>query len=152
MVGVVGALIGYQAIMAKITAQEAAAKWSRNLGAAAADIQRGIERVDTAPGAKAARQKGLYVQKVQQSADKWAQNVGNVSLADWQQAAIQKGVPRIADGAAKAEGKMAGFMNDLLPHIDAGKSKIDAMPKGSLADSKNRAAAWIDHMATFRRR
>jgi hypothetical protein len=138
--------------MAKITPQEAAQKWSRNLGAASADIQRGIERVDQAPGAKAARQKGLYVQRVQQQADKWANNVANVSLGEWQKAAIEKGVPRIADGAAKAEGKMAAFMNDLLPHIDAGKARIDAMPKGSLADSKNRASAWIDHMASFRRR
>lgn len=138
--------------MAKITPQEAAAKWSRNLGAATADIQRGVERVTESPGVKAAAQKALYVQKVQQRADVWADRLRAMDVGTWQRQTIEKGIPRIADGAAKAEPKMAAFMGELLPHIDAGRARIAGMPKGSIADSKNRASAWIDHMASFRRR
>jgi hypothetical protein len=138
--------------MAKITPQEAAEKWATNLGNATASIQRGIERVTEAPGPKAARRRELYVRKVQESSGKWAQRVGSVDLGTWQAAAINKGIPRIADGASKSQGKMADFMGELLPHVDSGRAKIDSMPKGSLADSKARAAAWIDHMAQFRRR
>lgn len=138
--------------MAKITPQEAAEKWSRNLGGATQDIQRGIERVTEAPGPKAARAANLYVRGVQNNVDKFQRNVAAVDLGTWQRAAIEKGIPRIADGAAKSQDKMAQFMGDLLPHVDAGKAKIAGMPKGSLADSKNRASAWIDHMAGFRRR
>lgn len=138
--------------MAKITPQEAAEKWASNLGAATASIQRGVERVTESPGPKAARAKGLYVRKVQENADKWAGKLNAMDLGTWQQQTINKGIPRIADGAQKSQGKMADFMGELLPHIDSGRAKIDSMPKGSLADSKNRAAAWIDHMAGFRRR
>lgn len=138
--------------MARITPEEAAAKWSRNLGAATQDIQRGIERVTVAPGQKAAQQKGLWVQRVQASQDKWARNVAAVGVEEWRQAAIQKGLPRIASGASAAEPKMAQFQREFLPHLDAGLSRLATMPKGSLQDSINRAAFMIQHNASFRKR
>ncbi len=137
--------------MAKVTPEEAAGKWSRNLGASTTDIQRGLERVSEAPGAKAARQKSLWVQRVQASQDKWARNV-QVPLEEWRAAAISKGLPRIASGATAAEPKMAAFMREFLPHLDAGKARLDSMPKGSLQDSINRAAFMIQHNASFRKR
>lgn len=137
--------------MAKITPEEAGAKWSRNLGAATADIQRGLERVSEAPGNKAARAKDLWARRTQDSKDKWARNV-QVPLEEWRAAAINKGLPRIASGATQAEPKMAAFMREFLPHLDAGKARLDSMPKGTIQDSINRAAFMIQHNASFRKR
>lgn len=82
--------------MAIPTPQAAAAKWAQALAGASDRIQAGVQSVTTSPGAAAARQKAVYVAQVQAKADKWAANVGKVSTADWQQAVIQKGIPRIA--------------------------------------------------------
>ena len=42
-------------------------------------------------------------------------------------------------------------MNEVMPHVESGKAMIDKMPDITLADSKARAVAWIDHMSKFKR-
>lgn len=126
----------------------AAQKWAQNLAGATQRIQAGVQGVTVAPGQAAARQKTVYVQNVTASADKWAQNTAAVSLGDWQQATINKGIPRIATGAQAAEPKFQAFMTKLLPYIQSGKSNLPA--RGNLQANIARATAWIQYMANFK--
>lgn len=133
--------------MTALTADQIASKWSANLGAATTTIQAGIEAVKTAPGQAAARQQSAYVAGVQASAGKWAANVGKVSLSDWQQAAIGKGIPRIATGATAAQSKMTAFFAKLLPFQ---QSLINQLPaRGTTDQNIARAVAFMRGMTQF---
>lgn len=138
--------------MARVSPEQAATKWAQRLSASTDDIKNGVQRVTEAPGVAAARQKGVWLAKIQASADKWARRVASVSLADWQNAMTQKGLSRIASGAQAAEPKMASFMSEFLPYVDQGVQKVRAMPKTSVEDGIARAAEMIRHNARFQRR
>lgn len=129
--------------------QDIAAKWKANLSASGQRLTAGVQSVNVAPGQVAARNKSGYVQGVMDSQDKWAANVAKVSLSDWQQAMIQKGVPRIATGAAAAEGDFTDFMTKLLPYQASVVSQLPA--RGGLEQNIARSAAFIRGMANFSR-
>ena len=101
-----------------------------------------------APGQAAAKQKGVWVNNVTAAADKWATRVAAVPLSDWQQAMINKGVPRIATGATAAQPKMATFMGKLLPYIGAGQASLPA--RGDLNANVQRMVAWVTYMSKFK--
>lgn len=136
--------------MANVTPDQAAAQWASRLAQSGDKIRQGVQSVTTSPGQAAARQKGAYVQNVQAAADKWASRVASVTTADWQQATIEKGLPRIASGAQAAQPKFAAFMGQLLPHIAAGQGSLPA--RGNLEQNIARMTAWTRHMAAFKRR
>lgn len=138
--------------MARVTADQAAQKWQQRMSTAGQQIQDGVQAVTVAPGAQAARAKDLWAQRVVAAKDKWASRVASVSLADWQQKMIEVGIPRVASGAAANVGKVQDFMSEFLPYLDQGVQKVNAMPKGDLGASINRAAAMIQHNAAFKRR
>lgn len=136
--------------MAGATPQQAAEDWKNRLAASGDKITRGVQAVTTAPGAAAARQKAQYVAAVQASSDKWATRVASVSTAEWQAATINKGVARIASGAAAAQPKFEQFMQQVLPHI---ASTVSALPaRGNLEQNIARSAAFSRGMANFKRR
>lgn len=135
----------------RATPADATAKWVQNIGQATQRIQTGVQSVTRSPGAAAAAQRGKWLARIQQSADKWASRVGAVSLQEWQQAMISVGIPRIAQGAQAKQHKMENFMTEFLPYLAQGVARIDAMPSTTLEDSINRAAAMIRHNANFRR-
>lgn len=137
--------------MAKVTPDQAAAKWAQRLSGATADIAAGIDRVSVAPGQAAARNADTWQQRTLAAKDKWTRNVARVSLGEWQDAAKSKGVPRIAAGAQAAQGKMGQFMQEFLPHVDRGAAQVRAMPNATLEQSIARATAMIRHNASFRR-
>lgn len=131
------------------TADQAAAAWVAGLSNAGQKITDGVNSVTVAPGQLAARQKGAYTQGVAANADKWAKNVGAVPLATWQQDVIQKGVPRIATGAAQAQQKFGVFLAKLLPFIAAGKGSLP--PRGSFDQNIARMTAWARYMHGFQK-
>lgn len=135
----------------RVTSDQATAKWVRNLSAATPAVQAGVERVTTAPGTLAAAQKAKWLQKIQASVDKWGRRVASVSLPDWQNAMINVGIPRIAQGAQAKQGKFTAFMAEFLPYLQRGVGSIDKMPSVTLEDNINRAVAMIRHNAGFRR-
>lgn len=130
-----------------MNASDIATRWANNLGASTSRIQAGVQAVSVAPGVAAARQKQVWVQNVASAADKWASKVSNVSLADWQNATVQKGIPRIASGAQAATSKFENFMTKLIPFINSGLSSLPA--RGNLDQNIARSTAWIRHMSTF---
>ena len=139
--------------MSKMTSQEFAEKWSRRLSAAATDIQRGIQRVDTSPTEAAASKKDKMLANVTASIQngKWEAGLRRVTLNDWKKAAVEKGIPRISQGVAGASGKVADFASQLLPYQDSLKSQISSMPDLTIEDNINRMNTFIRGMAKFKR-
>lgn len=134
--------------MARLTPEQVAARWASGLSAATDHIQQGINSVTVAPGQAAARQKDVWASNVAASKDKFARNVAGVSLQEWQQAAITKGVPRIASGAQAAQPKFATFMGKLLPYI---AQQVSALPpRGNLEQNIARMGAFARGMANFK--
>lgn len=132
--------------MARVTASEFAEKWSRRTKAATQDTQKGIERVTEAPGQAAARAQELMLRKLIESiqSGNWAAAVSAVPLSQWKDAAIKKGLGRIAAGVDGATPQMAQMAQQLLANIDAAVAEVEKIPRGDLE-------ANIQRMVTFAR-
>lgn len=139
--------------MAKLTPQQFAEKWQRRLQSAAPDITNGINRVDSSPTEKAAGKKDKMLANVTAAVQngKWEAGLRRVTLADWKKAAVEKGVPRIAQGAAGAAPKVTNFASQLLPFQDTLQAQVKGMPDLTLEDSINRMSTWVRGMAKFTR-
>lgn len=139
--------------MAKVTPDEFHEKWSRRLKGAQTDIRKGIERTTTSPTEKAAQKGDKMLAGVEQSIrnGKWQAGLRRVTLEDWKDAAINKGLGRISAGVDGAQKKVTDFASQLLPHIDRGVEKVKNMPDLTIEDSINRSATFIRHMADFKR-
>ncbi len=116
-------------------------KWQSRLTSAASDgtIAQGIAAVTVSPGQAAARSADLWVQNTTAAKARFAANSAKVTLADWQQAATNKGINRIAEGATAAQPKMATVMGKLLPAISQIQSSLPA--RGNFAQNMARAQA-----------
>jgi len=139
--------------MAKVSPEEYQEKHARRLKASIEDIRRGVGRVTANPCEAAAAKADKMLARLSESVQsgKWARNLKKVSLEDWKSKMVDKGVPRISGGIDGAKGKVIAFAKDLLPHVDAGVSKVKAMPDLTIDDSINRAGAFIRHMADFKK-
>ena len=126
-----------------------AQRWAQNLGNAGQKITDGVNAVSQAPGAAAAAQVQVWAQNTQAAQAKFARNVAAVSLNQWQQAVINKGIGRLASGATAAEPKFQTFMSKLLPYVQSGRS---ALPKrGNLQANIARMTAWVTYMSKFQK-
>jgi len=126
-----------------------AQRWAQNLGAAGQKVTEGVQGVTSAPGAAAARQVNVWAQNTAASAQKYARNVAAVGLSAWQQATIDKGIPRLASGAAAAQPKMQVFMQKLLPYVESAKNSLPA--RGTYEQNKARLVAFLDKMHQFQK-
>lgn len=124
-----------------------AQRWATNLAGATGKMTDGINAVQTAPGVAAARQKQVWAANTAASVDKWASKTAAVSLQDWQQAMINKGVSRVASGATAAQPKMQAFLTKFLPFLDSAVAGLP--PRGNLEQNIARSAALIRKTATF---
>lgn len=134
-----------------MTPEEFADKQATRLKAAIPDIQRGLERVTEAPTAKAAAKSQKMLSRLTESVQsgKWAARLGAVTLEQWRDKAINKGLPRIAGGIDAARDKQIKFAQQLLPYESNLVSTVAKMPDLTLEDSVARATAWIRGMAKF---
>jgi len=139
--------------MARVNAVEFQEKHARRLKASVPDIQKGVEGVTNSPTEAAAAKADKMLANLTASVQsgKWAQNLKRVSLSDWKEKMIVKGIPRISAGIDGAKAKTIAFAEDLLPHVDEGVRKIAGMPDLSIEDSIARAGAFIRHMSELKR-
>lgn len=129
----------------------AAADWAQGLSQATQRIQRGIDSVTQAPGAKAASKADKYLAGVQSSVGLWQRRVAAVSLADWQQAA-KDGVGRVAEGAQRKQGKFAQSIGPVFNHMSSVLGSVDNMPDNTLEQRIAKSAAFQRGMAAYKSR
>lgn len=135
--------------MSKVTASQYAEKWGRNLKNSTQDIRTGVEAVTTAPGVKAAKKADKYLAGIQRAVSDgtWQKRVSAVTLQDWQEKTINKGIGRIAQGVDSAQSKQVQMAEKLLAAIDSVKAKVDGMPDTTLDDRLNRMVAFARGMS-----
>ena len=135
----------------RVNADQFVEKHARRTNAALEDMRRGIERVDEAPGAKAADQQDKMRQKLMEAIDsgKWARRTRSVTLQDWKDRALSVGVGRVSSGLEANKDKVRRFAEALIEHENELLTEIDTMPDLTLEDSINRASTWIRRMAEF---
>lgn len=137
-----------------LTPQQVAEKWRANTSNATQAFKDGVNGVTTSPTAQAAQAQDRYLAGIQQavSSGKWAARLNAVTVDQWKNAMLTKGAARIAGGVQAAVPKMTDFMSRWLPYEAALSDRIRTMPKGSLADSQNRANFAIAYNAAFSKR
>ncbi len=134
-------------------ARSVAEKWSRRLKGAVEDIRAGVEATTKNPAEEAVKKKSKWVARMTSKdvQDKWEKRLRAVSLDDWKNAMINKGLGRISAGVDEATTDFEEFMSELLPHIEAGQASIEKMPDVTLEDNIRRMETFVRHMAKFRR-
>lgn len=126
-----------------------AAKWVRGMQNAGATAKDGVSAVTQAPGQKAAAAAELYRRKVNEAVDsgRFQSQTAAVSLESWRQDYITKGIPAMTARAAGAQDKVARFLAFWLPITEQASQAVQAMPKGSLEDSKARMLRNLEILA-----
>lgn len=133
--------------MAMPTATDAAAKWVQNTSGAVSRYQAGVKAVTVSPGQLAARQADLWLRNVTAAKAKFAANSAKLSLADWQDAAANKGGARLASGVQAAQANYEQALSKLLPYI---ASAVSGLPqRGDLEANINRMTSFVRKMAQY---
>jgi hypothetical protein len=137
-----------------MTPQEFQEKQARRLKGSIEDIRSGIQRVTESPTAKAAKKADKMVANLTAAVNsgKWAARLNSVTLEEWKQKAIDKGLSRIASGIDGAKAKVEAFAAQLLPFEANLQESINKLPDLTLEDSVNRATSWIRGMSKFQRK
>jgi len=140
--------------MAKLTAKQVTEKHARRLKGAVEDMRIGVDGVSVNPMDKAIKKIPKMRANLIKAIDegKVERGMKRVSLDDWKNAMIDRGIPRVAAGVDAAAGKIEDFYDELLPHIDKVKTEVDRLPDVSLEDSINRMGTFIRGMAKFKRK
>lgn len=133
----------------RVDPQTAAADWATGLSNATTKITRGIQRVQQAPGAKAAAKADKWLSGVQNSKDKFARNVAAVTLGEWQQATTEA-VGRVAEGAQRKQAKYANAVTPVFQHMANVLSQVDNMPDMTLDQRINKSVQFQRGMAGYR--
>ena len=137
-----------------MTADDVADKHARRLKGAIDDIRNGVSKVTESPTAKAAKRVDKMVAGIQAAASsgKIANRLNSVTLQEWQDKTINKGLPRIATGIDGARDKVVDFYNQLLPFEQSLSDQVGKMPDLTIEDSISRVTTWIRGMAKFQRK
>lgn len=137
-----------------INVQQAVEKWQRNMMGSTETIKAGVQAVTESPTLKAAGQADRYVAGVQRAVaeGKWQAGLQSVTLQQWQQAVLGKGLQRLQSGVAAAKPKVAAFLGQFLPYVDNVAQQVRAMPKGGVENGIARATAMIRALSEFKYR
>jgi hypothetical protein len=133
----------------RVTPEQYAEKQSRRLKAALADMEAGIQRVSVAPTAQAADRVQKWQQRLQESSAKWQRNTRAVTLEQWKDATISKGINRVSGGIDAAQPKVIAMASRLLPAVEAARNQARAMPDLTLSDSIARMTKFVTEMSKF---
>jgi hypothetical protein len=134
--------------MARVDASGWLQKWGTRLNSAQSDMKTGAMRVTRAPGESAAAAAPLMLQRITESINSglWAKNVSAVTLAQWQDAFVNKGIGRVGAGVTAAQKTKGQVITNLLNAVDVSAAKARSLPKGTIENSIARAAAFMTEM------
>lgn len=137
----------------RVTPTQAADKHIRNTTAAVQYMRQGVEAVTESPTEAAAKKidkmQANFLAAIQSG--KVERGLRRVSLADWKEAMLTKGVGRVASGVEASRSKQEAFYSDLFAYEDQLLGKIDAMNDLTLEDSIQRMTEWVRGMSKFER-
>lgn len=140
--------------MAKaITAEQVTRLWAERGAAAAETVKAGVNSVQENPATKAAARADYWLQRVQQSKQKFIDSLNRVTLQQWKMSMMGKGLQNMqnAYNDPNTQNKFLTFMREWLPYVRSGAQAVKTMPRGTLQQSIDRAAAMIRHNAAFRK-
>lgn len=139
--------------MAMPTPQAAAQSWANGMQNSTQKITAGVNAVTQSPTASAANAVDRMVAGIQRAAasGKIQAALNAVSLQDWKDAMINKGVPRVAGGAVAAKPKMQNFLQQFLPYLASGVSQLNStQPRGELEQNIQRSVFMQRYNAAFK--
>ena len=139
--------------MPKITVQDARIKHASRLKASTGEIQKQVQAVTQAPGVQAAKKADKMLTNLTNAvtSGRWGRRVSSVSLSDWQNAMITKGIPRISSGIDAAAPKVEAFFSEFFPHLEKIEAEVKAMPDLTLDDNINRMVHAVRRASEFKR-
>ena len=111
----------------------------------------GVKNPKRSPTEAALSMKDTWRRKMAlpETAEKWAKRRAAAGDEGWLAGIELKGADRWPQGTEFGSAKILDFMNKFLPHLAAGLNQVYKMPRVTLEDSINRAAAMIRHNAKF---
>jgi len=138
----------------KLTAEQFAEKHARRLKGSTEDIRQGVQRVTVAPTLQAVAKKDKMIQNLTEAVQsgKWERGLKRVSLDEWKEKTLTKGIGRIAAGIDSAHDKMVDFGGQLLDYESGLQKEVETMPDLTLEDSISRMTTWVRGMAKFTRK
>ena len=138
--------------MPKLTPKEAQEKHAANLIASVPYMEKGILRVTEAPGKKAAAAQAKMKANIIKALDsgKWATRVSSITLDEWQDKMINKGLARIPGGIEAAAGKTEAFYTKFFPHLDKIAAELNKKPSVTLQDNIQRMIFQITEASKFK--
>lgn len=138
--------------MAKLTPQQAREKQASRLKQSTQEIANQVMKVSTAPGVQAAAKADKMRTNINAAIDsgRWGRRVSAVTLNEWQDAMVKKGIPRISAGIDAAAPKVEAFFTAFFPHLDKVQAEIKNMPDLTLEDNINRMVHVVRRNAEFK--
>lgn len=132
----------------KLTADQASEKWGRNLKNAGEDIRNGVNNVTEAPGMKAAAAQDKMLRNLTEAitSGRWKAAVAKVSLQDWKDSMLNKGVARLSTGVDGAMPKVQRAMAENFKNIEEVLGQVDRMPSNTFEDKMQRMVAFATGM------
>jgi hypothetical protein len=136
----------------RTTPQAATQKWVTNLSGASDRMKAGAMGVTVSPGVAAAANADKWLARVTAAKAKYIAGSQRYTLAQWQSAYVNVGIPRVAQGAQAKQGKVQDFLTQFLPYLAQGAAQIDQMPTTTLEQSIAKASAQMRYNAAFVRK
>ncbi len=136
------------------TPEEVAEKYARNTANAVPEYTKGVERVEIAPGVAAAAKADKYLSGVMQSFNegKWQERVAAVTVEEWREKTLSKGVSRYQEGTQAAQANVAAFHGELQEFRRGLDTELNRMPDSTQEQRLSKMMANARGMAKFRRR
>ncbi len=136
----------------RVTPEQAAQLYVNRITGARDRIETGVKNVTENPCEKAANSSEKMKAGIIAAIDsgKWGRNLKAVSLEQWKEAFLTKGLDRIGSGAAAAQDKMEVFFESLFEHQNRLLADIDKLPDITLEHSIKRMTDWTRGMARFK--
>lgn len=130
------------------------AKWQRNSQAATEDMKRGAQSVTESPTVKAARSVDKMVRNLQDSVQsgRYAAACNKVSVTDWQNAYINKGLRNFTNGVANISPSAQKAMADQQQYADQVKQELASMPTDTEAQADAKMLAAVNKMRAYGKR
>lgn len=131
------------------TPEQIAARWASGMQGATQKMTDGANSVTVSPGQRAAQQADVWLANTQASLPKFKANTARLTVEDWRQPFLNKGIQRIQLGTQNAQPKVAAFLTNFLPYVQAGQAKLP--PRGNFEQNLARSQAMIRHLHDYKR-